>query len=144
MEEAPDPFRVLGVPPDSSWTEIKEAYRAKARLYHPDVNPGLEAWAETQMKLLNLALAMIRAGDAPRRGPRLWENGRRSAVLTAVDPFEVLGLGEDATAEELLRAYQSSVAAWHPDLNTDVDRRDGLRAVSRLDEAYRATLWRRA
>jgi len=143
MEEAPDPFRVLGVPPDALWTEIKEAYRAKARLYHPDVNPGLEAWAETQMKILNAALAMIRTGDAPH-GPRPREKGRRSAVLTAADPFEVLGLGEDATAEELMRAYQSSVAAWHPDLNADVDRRDGLRAVSRLDEAYRAALRRRA
>jgi hypothetical protein len=32
-------FQVLGIPSDSSIDDIKKAYRCKARLYHPDINP---------------------------------------------------------------------------------------------------------
>lgn len=32
--------RLLGVPPDASFSEIKRAYRSKIKKYHPDLNPG--------------------------------------------------------------------------------------------------------
>lgn len=32
-------YSILGVTPDSSFAEIKSAYRALARKYHPDINP---------------------------------------------------------------------------------------------------------
>jgi len=38
-----DYYRILGIPYDSSVNEIKKAYRQKARLFHPDVNPSPEA-----------------------------------------------------------------------------------------------------
>lgn len=36
-------FQVLGIPSDSSIDDIKKAYRSRARLYHPDINPDPSA-----------------------------------------------------------------------------------------------------
>lgn len=38
-----DYYQILGLTPDASVAEIKQAYRQKARLYHPDVNPASNA-----------------------------------------------------------------------------------------------------
>jgi len=47
-----DPYRVMGVPPISTESEIKKAYRAKSKEYHPDLNPDLRIWADEKMKEL--------------------------------------------------------------------------------------------
>ena len=38
-----DYYKILGLPAYSSVEEIKKAYRKKARLYHPDINPSPNA-----------------------------------------------------------------------------------------------------
>ncbi|HUX57414.1 MAG TPA: DnaJ domain-containing protein [Bacteroidales bacterium] len=38
-----DYYRILAIPSDSTVEEIKKAYRRKARLYHPDINPSPDA-----------------------------------------------------------------------------------------------------
>jgi hypothetical protein len=38
-----DYYKILGIPSNSSIDEIKKAYRRKARLYHPDINPSPDA-----------------------------------------------------------------------------------------------------
>lgn len=38
-----DYYEVLGLPSGSSIEDIKKAYRKKARLYHPDINPSPDA-----------------------------------------------------------------------------------------------------
>ena len=53
-----DPYRVLGVSQGASEDEIKKAYRALAKKYHPDVNNG-SAEAETRMKEVNEAYSQI-------------------------------------------------------------------------------------
>jgi hypothetical protein len=38
-----DYYEILGLPANSTIEEIKKAYRRKARLYHPDINPSADA-----------------------------------------------------------------------------------------------------
>ena len=46
MAEKRDYYEVLGVPRDADEAAIKKAYRALAKKYHPDANPGDAAAAE--------------------------------------------------------------------------------------------------
>ena len=54
-----DPYKVLGVSPDASDEEIKRAYRALAKKYHPDLNPG-DTNAAEQMQKVNAAYEQIK------------------------------------------------------------------------------------
>ena len=54
-----DPYKVLGVSPDASDEEIKRAYRALAKKYHPDRNPGDEE-AARRMQEVNAAYEQIK------------------------------------------------------------------------------------
>ncbi|CAK7192362.1 Chaperone protein DnaJ [Commensalibacter sp. Nvir] len=49
-----DPYKLLGVPKNSSQEEIRKAYRDLAKKYHPDLNPG-DKKAEEQFKLIGVA-----------------------------------------------------------------------------------------
>jgi molecular chaperone DnaJ len=54
-----DPYQVLGVSPDASDDEIKQAYRRLAKKYHPDLNPGDEKAAK-EMQRVNAAYEQIK------------------------------------------------------------------------------------
>lgn len=54
-----DPYSVLGVSPNASDEEIKRAYRALAKKYHPDLNPG-DKEAERHMNEINAAYDQIK------------------------------------------------------------------------------------
>ncbi len=54
-----DPYKVLGVSPDASDEEIKQAYRKLAKKYHPDLNPGDEE-AARKMQEVNRAYEQIK------------------------------------------------------------------------------------
>ncbi len=60
-----DYYRVLGVPRNASEEEIKRAYRKLAMQYHPDRNPGKEAWANEKFKEINEAYGVL--GDPEKR-----------------------------------------------------------------------------
>ena len=57
-----DPYKVLGVSPDASDDEIKKAYRALARKYHPDKyrDSDLADLASEKMKEINAAYEQIK------------------------------------------------------------------------------------
>ena len=64
-----DPYKVLGVTPQTSDDDVKRAYRELARKYHPDnyINNPLADLAEARMKEINEAYDMImneRAGKS--------------------------------------------------------------------------------
>jgi curved DNA-binding protein len=59
-----DYYAVLGVGRDASPEEIKKAYRAQARKYHPDVNPG-DKKAEARFKEAQRAYDVL--SDAEKR-----------------------------------------------------------------------------
>ncbi|MBK6686785.1 MAG: molecular chaperone DnaJ [Deltaproteobacteria bacterium] len=61
---ADDFYAVLGVQEDAAQPEIKQAYRALARKYHPDKNPGD---AEAESKFKDAAEAYRVLGDADLR-----------------------------------------------------------------------------
>lgn len=66
-----DPYKVLGVGPDASDEEIKQAYRRLAKQYHPDRNPG-DAEAARKMQQVNAAYEQIKNPEKFRRqaGPQ--------------------------------------------------------------------------
>ena len=54
-----DPYAVLGLTPDATDEEVKQAYRKLAKKYHPDANPGDEA-AARKMQEINAAYDQIK------------------------------------------------------------------------------------
>lgn len=54
-----DPYKVLGVSPDATDEEIKQAYRRLAKQYHPDRNPG-DTEAAKKMQQINAAYEQIK------------------------------------------------------------------------------------
>src|SRR5690349_12750643 len=59
-----DYYQILGVAPDATEKEIKQAYRKLARQHHPDVNPGDQS-AEEKFKEINEAHQVL--ADAEQR-----------------------------------------------------------------------------
>ncbi len=80
-----DPYQVLGVSRDASDEEIKRAYRALAKKYHPDRNPG-DAEAARKMQQVNDAYERIKNPDKARSaGGSSYGGGSYSGY--GYDPF---------------------------------------------------------
>ncbi|MBE6977996.1 MAG: J domain-containing protein [Ruminococcaceae bacterium] len=63
-----DPYKVLGVSPNASDDEIKQAYRRLAKQYHPDRNPGDETAAK-KMQQVNAAYEQIKNPEKAQPRP---------------------------------------------------------------------------
>ena len=61
-----DPYQVLGVSPNASEDEIRQAYRRLAKKYHPDLNPG-DKTAAQKMNEINAAYDAIKNPQAYRQ-----------------------------------------------------------------------------
>lgn len=92
-----NPYKILGLETGASEEEVTKAYRALAKKYHPDLNPGDAAAAE-KMSEVNAAYDMIKNGWTP-------ESARAAGPTVSYgSPYAGGTEGFDPLAE-LLRRY---------------------------------------
>ena len=116
-----DPYQILGVSPQASEDEIKKAYRALAKKYHPDVNNGSAA-AEAKMKEVNEAYSAImkmrREGTTSGYGGYGSSNGYGGASGTGYGGYGYggyggAGYGAGYNADPQMQAARNYIRAGH-------------------------------
>ncbi len=86
-----DPYEVLGVPRNATEEEVTKAYRALAKKYHPDLNPGDEN-AARKMSEINEAYDRIRNGDTqPTYGSYSYGPGQQQGTGGTYRPYGSTG-----------------------------------------------------
>lgn len=128
-----DPYKVLGVTPETSDDDVKRAYRELARKYHPDnyVNNPLSDLAEARMKEINEAYDMImgsRSGGAKQQpggaygqrqggyqssGGSYGSQYRKSGSGAFAQVRAAINAGNLSLAEEMLQRSSTKDAEWH-------------------------------
>ena len=69
-----DYYKILGLENSKvSISEIKSAYREKAKIYHPDVNVGSK-FSEDRFKDINEAYRVLSNSSSKRKYDRMWNN----------------------------------------------------------------------
>lgn len=117
-----DPYKVLGVTPQTSDDDVKRAYRELARKYHPDnyVNNPLADLAEARMKEINEAYDMImnerngakKAGAAGQQAYGSYQQ-RQSGTGIYSQVRSAINAGNLSMAEELLSRSPQRDAEWY-------------------------------
>ncbi len=138
MQNFRDYYEILGISKEATADEIKRAYRALARQYHPDLNPGDKS-AEEKFKLLGEAYDVLSDVDKRsqyeeysrywnQKGFKAWGNRNkrqrngRTSVEDEYSAFEDF----DNFVEQLLKRHQENDAAvsWQT-AATEKASRDG-------------------
>lgn len=114
-----DPYEVLGVSPSATDDEVKSAYRALARKYHPDnyANNPLSDLAEEKMQEINDAydaIVRMRKGGGQSGGNRQGGYGGYSANSRHGDIRQMIHQNRIHDAEVLLDGIPSHArdAEW--------------------------------
>lgn len=117
-----DPYQVLGVSPNASDDEIRQAYRSLAKKYHPDnyVNSPLADVAAEKMKQINAAYDEIRqmrsgsgqnAAQTSRSGAGSSGSGKNTSDVYA-RIRTCIASGYLDMAQELLQRTPAREAEW--------------------------------
>ena len=103
-----DPYKVLGLPQNASDEDVKRAYRALAKKYHPDLNPG-DQEAARKMQEVNAAYEQIKN---PEKAQQSSQGGYGGYGGGYYDPFggayRQQSYGESQTADP----YQQAAAQY--------------------------------
>ncbi|MBI3359924.1 MAG: J domain-containing protein [Chloroflexi bacterium] len=111
----PTPYKILGVSPYATADELRQAYHALAKQYHPDANPPEKrAWAETQMKRLNEAYTLL--ADPVRRAN--YDDAhpppppaRPAPPIEPIDPAQIkIDLRDDPEMQRRATIFWSAIA----------------------------------
>lgn len=120
-----DPYKVLGIDPETSDDDIKRAYREMARKYHPDNYAGspLADLAETRMKEINEAYDLVMesrsnggsasAGVSSRQNSGYTAGGSSAGSSGFAKVRDAINKGNLSLAEELLQRSAARNAEWH-------------------------------
>ena len=100
-----DPYKVLGVSPDASDEEIKQAYRRLAKKYHPDLNPG-DQEAARKMQEVNAAYEQIKNPEKAQPSPGGYGG------YSGYDPFGFGGYTRTGAAENQGDPYLRSARQY--------------------------------
>ena len=103
-----DPYRVLGVDSRATHQAIREAYRALARRFHPDIAPGREA--QSRMVQINAAWELI--GDEQRRAE--WD--RANGLTMAAQRAQATKADDPAHAPPRAGRYAPGGQRWAADM----------------------------
>lgn len=87
MVKYKDYYDTLGVARNAQEKDIKAAYRALARKYHPDANPG-DKTAEDKFKEISEAYEVLKDPDKRRRYDLLGSNWKNGADFTPPPGFD--------------------------------------------------------
>lgn len=117
-----DPYQVLGVSPGASDDEVKAAYRALAKKYHPDRNNGSPE-AEKKMMQINDAYAQIvemrknggqQSYGGYQYGYGYGGSGQAQQHMPQYDEVRrQLQYGQYQTAMQLLEQMNTQTAEWY-------------------------------
>jgi DnaJ domain len=81
-----DPHAILGVPGSATWDEIKSAYHARAKVYHPDRYSNAELPTEVRDYLASMSRrvnAAFAALEEPHREKKVATAHRAAAIYTS-------------------------------------------------------------
>jgi curved DNA-binding protein CbpA len=117
-----DPYKVLGVQPSATDEEIKDAYRALVKKYHPDkfADSDLAELANEKMKEVNAAydeIQKIRSGASQNKNTNSggFNPGSSSTSEFYTRVRQLINTGNIYDAEQLLLTtpQQTRNAEWH-------------------------------